>query len=173
MQKIYLGLGSNRGDRLAYIESAIDYISRIELTSLLRVSAVYETEPWGIREQNFFLNCVTEITTGLDAHALSGKLKEVEKIIGRTNSSKWHEREIDIDLLFYGDMIVNSNNLRVPHAEVENRKFVLVPLNEIVPELVHPVSGKTIAKLLEVSKDDLEVKLFGRLSLSNNIRIAF
>ena len=169
MQKIYLGLGSNRGDRLAFIESAIDYISRIDLTSLLRVSSVYETEPWGIRDQNFFLNCVTEITTGLDAHVLSGKLKDVEKLIGRTNSSKWHEREIDIDLLFYGDMIVNSNDLRVPHAEVENRKFVLVPLNEIVPELVHPVSGKTIAKLLEVSKDDLEVKLFGRLSLSNNI----
>lgn len=169
MQKIYLGLGSNRGDRLAFIESAIDYISRIDLTSLLRVSSVYETEPWGIRDQNFFLNCVTEITSGLDAHVLSGKLKDVEKLIGRTNSSKWHEREIDIDLLFYGDMIVNSNDLRVPHAEVENRKFVLVPLNEIVPELVHPVSGKTIAKLLEVSKDDLEVKLFGRLSLSNNI----
>ncbi len=169
MQKIYLGLGSNRGDRLAFIESAIDYISRIDLTSLLRVSSVYETEPWGIRDQNFFLNCVTEITTGLDAHVLSGKLKDVEKLIGRTNSSKWHEREIDIDLLFYGDMIVNSNDLRVPHAEVENRKFVLVPLNEIVPELVHPVSGKTIAKLLEVSTDDLEVKLFGRLSLSNNI----
>ncbi|MBK6504503.1 MAG: 2-amino-4-hydroxy-6-hydroxymethyldihydropteridine diphosphokinase [Ignavibacteria bacterium] len=169
MQKIYLGLGSNRGDRLAFIESAVDNISRIDSTSLLRVSAVYETEPWGIRDQNFFLNCVTEITTGLDAHAISGRLKEVEKLIGRTNSSKWHEREIDIDLLFYGDMIVNSNNLRVPHAEVENRKFVLVPLNEIVPELVHPVSGKTIAEFLEASKDNLEVNLFGRLSLSNSI----
>ncbi|MGB3019128.1 MAG: 2-amino-4-hydroxy-6-hydroxymethyldihydropteridine diphosphokinase, partial [Ignavibacteria bacterium] len=82
MQKIYLGLGSNRGDRLAFIENAVDNISRIDSTSLLRVSAVYETEPWGIRDQNFFLNCVTEITTGLDAHVLSGKLKEVEKRIG-------------------------------------------------------------------------------------------
>lgn len=169
MQKIYLGLGSNKGDRLAFIENAVDDITRIELTSLLRVSSVYETEPWGIRDQNFFLNCVAEITTGLDANVLSGKLKDVEKIIGRTNSSKWHEREIDIDLLFYGDMIVNSNNLRVPHAEVENRNFVLVPLNEIVPQLIHPVSGKTIAELLEASKDNLEVNLFGRLKLSNSI----
>jgi 2-amino-4-hydroxy-6-hydroxymethyldihydropteridine diphosphokinase len=169
MQKIYLGLGSNKGDRLAFIENAVDDITRIELTSLLRVSSVYETEPWGIRDQNFFLNCVAEITTGLDANVLSGKLKDVEKIIGRTNSSKWHEREIDIDLLFYGDMIVNSNNLRVPHAEVENRNFVLVPLNEIVPQLIHPVSGKTIAELLEASKDKLEVNLFGTLKLSNSI----
>lgn len=168
MPLIYLGLGSNRGDRLAFIEIAIEEISRIDSTSVHRVSSIYETEPWGIRDQNFFLNCVAEISSELNAHKLAARLKSVETLIGRTNSSKWHEREIDIDLLFYDDMIINSDGLRVPHSEVESRNFVLVPLNDLAPELVHPVSKKTISEILAESKDELGVSVFGKLSFTND-----
>ncbi len=168
MPLIYLGLGSNKGDRLSFIEKAIEEISKIDSTSVHRVSSIYETEPWGIREQNFFLNCVAELTSGLDAHELAARLKDVEQFIGRTNSSKWHEREIDIDILFYGNLIINSDGLRIPHAEVESRNFVLFPLNDLAPELIHPLSGKTISEILAESVDELRVSVFGKLSFTND-----
>ncbi len=169
MPLTYLGLGSNKGERLQYIEKAVEEISRIDSTTVLRISPVYETEPWGIREQNFFLNCVAEIKCGLDVFSLALRLKEIEKILGRTNSSKWHEREIDIDLLFYGDMIVEEPALKIPHPGIESRNFVLVPLNELVPELVHPVSGKSISVMLNDSPDKLGVNALGVLSFSGKI----
>ncbi|MBX7043717.1 MAG: 2-amino-4-hydroxy-6-hydroxymethyldihydropteridine diphosphokinase [Ignavibacteria bacterium] len=163
MAKVYLGFGSNKGDRLQFVKKAIFEIGSIEGTSVTKISKVYETKPWGIKEQNDFLNCVAEITTILEAEELATRLKVAEKIVGRTASSKWYEREIDIDLLFYANRIVNTESLRIPHAELENRNFVLVPLNEIAPDLVHPVSGKKISELLHDSGDDLGVTEFAEL----------
>lgn len=169
MPLTYLGLGSNKGERLAYIEKAVEEISRIKSTSVIRISSVYETEPWGIREQNFFLNCVAEIECGLDVFELASKLKTIEKILGRTNSSKWHEREIDIDLLFFGDIIIDESLLKIPHPGIAGRNFVLVPLNELAPELVHPVSCKSIVEMLNETTDNLGVNVFGTLSYSGRV----
>lgn len=169
MAKVYLGFGSNKGDRLQYVKNAIFEIGSIKGTSVTKISKVYETKPWGIREQDDFLNCVAEITTLLEAEELATRLKVAEKIVGRTGSSKWCEREIDIDLLFYADRIVNTESLRIPHAELENRNFVLVPLNEIAPDLVHPVSGKKISELLHDSCDELGVTEFAGLDLDVEI----
>ncbi len=169
MPLTYLGLGSNKGERLQFIEKAVYEISQIDSTTVLRTSHVYETEPWGIREQNFFLNCVAEIESGLDVFELAPRLKEIEKILGRTDSSKWHEREIDIDLLFYGDTIVDDPALQIPHPGISSRNFVLVPLNELAPYLIHPVSGKTIVDMLNESTDNLGVIANGTLSFSGRI----
>lgn len=169
MPKAYLGLGSNKGDRLQYINRAIVEISALKDTAVTVVSSVYETEPWGVREQNHFLNCVVEIDTGLEAVDLATKLKVIERVVGRINSSKWYEREIDIDLLFYSDAIINTESLRIPHAEIEYRNFVIIPLAEIAPGLVHPVSGKEISSILSESKDSLEVKRIGSFILKAGI----
>ncbi len=165
MNTVYLGLGSNRGDRLGYLRKALSEISSLRSTSVIRISGIYETEPWGIKEQNDFLNCAIEISTELEVFELITKLKVIERIAGRTNSSKWHEREIDIDLLFYSDFVIDSENLRVPHSEIEYRKFVLAPLNEIAPHFIHPVLGKSVNQLLLSCKDSLEVSLLGNVKL--------
>ena len=164
---VYLALGSNVGNRLANLKNAIS-----NLTPQLNVkkkSPVYETPPWGFKEQEPFLNQVVMAETYLEPEALLGHLKRLETALGREVSFQNGPRLIDMDILFFDDLVLDSPPLVIPHPRLHQRAFVLVPLNEIVPELVHPVSGKTIAELLEASKDDLEVNLFGRLSLSNCI----
>jgi 2-amino-4-hydroxy-6-hydroxymethyldihydropteridine diphosphokinase len=172
MPIVYLGLGSNKGNRLYYIERALEEISSLRDTQVLRVSSVFETEPWGIKDQSEFLNCTAEISTRLEVSDLVTKIKVIERLVGRTNSSKWHEREIDIDLLFYSDLVMNSETIRVPHAELCNRNFVLIPLNELAPDFIHPVYGKSVSQILSESSDRLGVKAFGNVSSSvNNSRI--
>ncbi len=157
MTVAYLGLGSNKGERINYIESALKEIGKLVDTKILRSSEIYETEPWGVSGQNDYLNSVTEISTELTAADLLRKLKGIEKKLGRKESAKWHEREIDIDLLFYGDLIVENDLMKVPHHQIENRKFVLVPMNEISPDFVHPVFKKKISELLKDTNDKLSV----------------
>lgn len=158
MPKAYLGFGSNKGERISFIETALKEIGKIEKTLIVRSSSVYETEPWGIKDQGDYLNSVAEISTELSAVELLKALKEIENRIGRTETSKWSEREIDIDLLFYGNEIHNNENIHVPHDEIENRKFVLIPMNEIAPDLIHPVLNKSISELLSETSDDLHVR---------------
>ncbi|HMR40055.1 MAG TPA: 2-amino-4-hydroxy-6-hydroxymethyldihydropteridine diphosphokinase [Ignavibacteria bacterium] len=158
MVKAYLGLGSNKGERISFIETALLEIGKINRTIITRCSSVYETEPWGIKDQGDYLNSVAEINTELSAADLLISLKKIESRIGRTETSKWSEREIDIDLLFYGNEIHNNENIHVPHDEIENRKFVLIPMNEIAPDLVHPVLNKSISELLSETSDDLRVR---------------
>ena len=157
MQTVYLGLGSNKGERISYIEKAIEEISGLPETKIFVRSGIYETEPWGNIEQEDYLNSVIGIQTQLNAEDLLKELKSIEKHIGRKENKKWSEREIDIDLLFYGDEIIDKDHMKVPHGQIENRRFVLVPMNEIAPGFMHPVFKKSISQLLEDTTDKLKV----------------
>jgi len=156
---IYIGLGSNIGDKKDYIIKAELEISKIFNTKVLKSSSLYKTEPWGIKNQDFFLNSVLEIKTSLNPYELLSELKRIELVLGRKKREKWFEREIDIDLLFYNDFILEIEELKIPHPEISNRNFVLVPLCELKPDFVHPVFKKTMKELLNDSIDNSEVTI--------------
>ena len=142
--KVYVGLGSNLGDREEHLRSAIESLAKLPDTSVLRVSSMYDTEPVGLEDQPNFLNAVAQLDTGLTARQLLWNLQLVEKRLGRVRSQKWGPRTIDLDLLLFGDLIVDEPELQVPHPELTRRSFVLVPLVELDPMLVHPVDGETM-----------------------------
>ena len=144
---VYLGLGSNMGDRRNNLNRARDYLSqrlRVE-----KVSSVYETEPVGNIEQPRFLNLVCEVYTNLAPMELLSLAKGIEQKLGRVPGKSDEPRPIDIDILFYDDQIIETPELVIPHPGLTERAFVLVPLAEIAPELVHPVNGKTIKELIK------------------------
>lgn len=168
MVTAYLGLGSNIGERISFIENAISEIEKIKDTAVKNLSSVYETEPWGKVSQDDFLNRVIEIETLLDAKKLLPELKRIEKNLGRTENEKWSEREIDIDLLFYGSEVIDNEIMKVPHQQIENRLFVLIPMNEIAPGFIHPVLKKTISELLKNSNDKLNVVKYQLSKVDNS-----
>ncbi len=140
----YLGLGSNLGNKQKYITDAIDQISLLENTEVKRASTLITTAPYGKVDQPEFLNCVIEIKTSLDPKLLLKKCLEIEDQLGRIREEKWGPRTIDIDLLICEDKIINSELLVLPHPELHKREFVLISLNELCPELVHPVLKEKI-----------------------------
>jgi 2-amino-4-hydroxy-6-hydroxymethyldihydropteridine diphosphokinase len=150
---IYLGLGSNIGDRLNFIESAVNEISKIRDTKVLRSSSIYRTEPWGIKSQEEFLNSVLEIESSLAPEDLLKELKVIEIVLGRKNREKWFEREIDIDILFYDNLVLVNKQICIPHPEIQNRKFVLVPLCELNPGHMHPELKSSAESLLKNTCD--------------------
>jgi len=158
---VYLGLGSNLGNRSLNLEKALGYITR--RMRLVKQSPVYETEPVGNTNQPKFLNQVCEVKTMLSPETLLMFTRGVEQKMGRPpGHAKDSPRTIDIDILFYGDQVVSRPDLIIPHPRLSKRAFVLVPLNEIAPELVDPATGKTIAKLLqEVRSSTRDVWKFG------------
>ena len=160
MATAYLGLGSNKGGRINFIQNAVIEIEKIFSTSVVKASSVYETEPWGFSDQDDYLNCAVEINTKLIAEVLLKELKNIEIKLGRQDNKKWSEREIDIDLLFFEYQIIRSVNMNVPHPQLEHRKFVLIPLNEIAPDLNHPVLNKNISELLKECRDELYVRKY-------------
>lgn len=160
-ENIFLGLGSNKGDRLKYLKSAVSKIRADENTRLEKISSVYETEPYGLKEQNPFLNAVIQISSGRSLLELHPWIKELEKEIGRQEGPKWGPREIDIDLLFYNDTVFSSEKLTVPHKEVLLRDFVLIPLIEIAPDFVHPVLN---VKVSRISTQELEKLIINKVS---------
>ena len=165
MTKAFIGLGSNLGEREEQIRRALDELGKLSRTSLTRVSSIYDTAPVGEVEQPRFLNAVASVATELTAGELLWNLLLVEQRLGRarTKVKKWGPRTIDLDLLFYGDLVIDEPGLQVPHAEAHNRAFVLAPLAELEPEFVHPALGETIATILNRLPPESGVRKGGRL----------
>lgn len=157
MKKVYLGLGTNLGNREENLNQAIEKIREF-VGPVIRVSSLYETEPWGFSSESLFLNMVAEVDTKLKPSGLLGRLLMIESFLGRLREvKKYTSRIIDIDILFYGDRIIDNKALQVPHPLLQERRFVLVPLSEIAPGFIHPVIKKSIKRLLEECQDKSEV----------------
>ena len=156
MSKAYLMIGGNLGDRKENLQQAIILI-RKSCGPLIKISSLYETAAWGLVDQPSFLNQALEISTSLSAIELLSSILSIEKDMGRTRTEKLGPRLIDIDILFFNDEVHDLPHLKIPHPELQNRRFVLTPLAEIAPQLQHPVLKKNIAQLLEECPDNLEV----------------
>lgn len=153
MNKVFLGIGSNLGDREANLKEAVKGLGET-IGTIISCSSVYETEPWGFETEEQFLNMVVEADTKLNPSGLLGAILMTEAKLGRTRSGKqYSSRLIDIDILLFNDLIMNEEALQIPHPHLHKRKFVLVPLCEIAPEVVHPVYKKTISELQESCND--------------------
>ena len=150
---VFIGLGSNVGDRFKFLVAAAQAIKNLPEVKYVWSSSVYETDPWGKPDQARFLNAVVEVETALAPRDLLQKVKEIEGRLGRTSSDRWGPREIDCDILLYDGLVHKDEVVQVPHADLEQRRFALVPLREIAPELVHPVSGMTIEELAASCSD--------------------
>jgi len=159
MSTAHLLIGGNLGDRKENLLTAISLINE-QCGSLTRSSSVYETEAWGNTDQPSFLNQALEISTSLNARQLMRKILKIEKEMGRVREEKLGPRIIDVDILLFENEIHDLRFLKIPHPELQNRRFVLVPLAEIDPTLQHPVFKKTIAELLEECPDLLNVKKY-------------
>ena len=151
----YLSLGSNKGDRIGFVQQATSLLNASDGISLIRTSALYESEPWGMDSKNWFVNAVVEIKTTLSPQELLTQCQRIETQLGRKrldDTKEYQDRTIDIDILFYNKEIVNDENLTIPHKFLHLRAFTLVPLLELIPNFEHPLLHKTIAQL----HDDLE-----------------
>lgn len=153
---IYLLLGSNLGDRNDNLQQAIKYIW--SFSEIVKISSVYETAPWGVTDQPAFYNQVLEIKTATDPKSLLNEILKIEQLIGRVRKEKWGARIIDIDILYYGNKMLNQKDLIIPHPGIAERRFTLDPLTEIAPDFIHPINKKTNQEMLELLDDQLSVK---------------
>jgi 2-amino-4-hydroxy-6-hydroxymethyldihydropteridine diphosphokinase len=151
--RVFLGLGSNVGQREKFLNRAVAELKNIRDTRIVWTSSVYETDPVGKTDQPKFLNAAAEIETQLGPKELFSELKVIEQKLGRTTTERWGPREIDVDVLLYDGLVFQDDEVTVPHPEMEKRKFVLIPLKEIAPDLVHPISGMTMEELAAACKD--------------------
>lgn len=163
--KVYLSLGSNLGDRKANLEKAIQLLG--ERLHVEQISSLYDTEPMGYAEQPRFLNAVCRAQTDIGPLQLLSLIKGIEVALGRVPSFSNAPRPIDVDILFYGDLVMETPELTIPHPRIEERAFVLIPLLEIAPDLVHPVSGESIRDLATRVPGREEVKKIGELRADN------
>lgn len=147
LHRIALSLGSNLGNRCAYLRAAVVEIER-HIGSIIAKSDIFETPAWGIEDQPRFLNACLLVETTHAPHDVLASLKEIERSLGRVERERWGRREIDIDILMYDDMMMDADGLTIPHRQMTERAFALVPLAQIAPDMQHPADGSTIAALL-------------------------
>lgn len=159
MNRIFLALGSNIPNRIIFLLKAILEISKIDKTTIKNISRFYKTKPYGNINQDYFINCCIEIESLLSPQKLLRELKNIEHKIGRKKREKWGPREIDIDILFYNNFIIDEPGLQIPHPDLQNRIFVLVPLNDIDAKLIHPILNKSIGELLSSLGKEKEAEI--------------
>ncbi len=159
MNKVYLLLGSNEGERTVWIRKALAILSESSGT-ISESSAMYETAAWGKSDQPDFLNMVVLLETTKSATAILHDIHEIESTLGRQRTIQWGQRTLDIDILFYNNDIINMPDLVIPHPYLHQRRFTLVPLVDIAPDYMHPVLGKAISQLLTDCPDKLEVRKY-------------
>ena len=157
MIDVFLLLGSNLGDRKAYLEQAVVYI-KTDIAPIVNRSSVYETQSWGKTDEPDYLNQVIRLKSDMPAHDLLERILHIEQMMGRKREVKWGSRIIDIDILFYGQAIINDEELTIPHPELHKRLFTLAPLNEIAPDFIHPGLHRSIFQLKNELNSDLHVK---------------
>ncbi len=160
----YLSLGSNKGDRIGFVQQATSLLNATDGISLIRTSAFYESEPWGMESETWFVNAVVEVKTTLSPQNLLTECQRIETQLGRKRTEwekDYKDRTIDIDILFYNKEIINEENLTIPHKYVHLRAFTLVPLLELIPNFEHPVLHKTITQLHNDLENPEMVFLYG------------
>jgi 2-amino-4-hydroxy-6-hydroxymethyldihydropteridine diphosphokinase len=163
MHRVYIGIGSNLGDRKANALEAVDRVSKLPATKVVRASSLYESEPLG-DAKTWFVNSVIEIETEFPPDVLLKKLKAIETAMGRkrVKGKRWGSRVIDLDILLANQEVVEKRSLKIPHPEMHKRRFVLLPLAELAPALIHPQLGQSVSALLATVKDDKRVTLLPR-----------
>ena len=154
----YIGIGSNLGDKLQNYEKAISEIVKIDRHRFLAKSSLFKTQPMGYTAQDWFVNGVIKIETDLEPHELLQALKTIESQLGRAKTFRWGPRTIDLDILFFDDIEIQTEELQIPHPSIQDRGFVLIPLAEIDRNLVHPTLKKTVQEFLENLKEDQGVE---------------
>ena len=150
----YIGFGSNLGNGIRNCRRALEAIGADPRNRLVQCSPLYRTEPVGKRDQGWFINGVAAVETSMPPGELLPFLLSVEDRMGRVRQEKWGPRIIDLDILFYGDMVLDGNSLRVPHPRIRERRFVLIPLKDIAPDLIHPIFRRNISELLSELKSE-------------------
>ncbi|MFN8599157.1 MAG: 2-amino-4-hydroxy-6-hydroxymethyldihydropteridine diphosphokinase [Candidatus Binatia bacterium] len=158
--RAFIGVGSNLGDRKANIAEALDRAGKLVGSRIVRTSSLYESEPHG-NARTWFVNAAFELETDLPAAELLKKLKAIEEAMGRKRvaGKKWGSRIIDLDILFFDSEVVSTKTLKIPHAELAKRRFVLLPLAEVAPQVMHPELGQSVSQILATCKDAKRVVL--------------
>jgi 2-amino-4-hydroxy-6-hydroxymethyldihydropteridine diphosphokinase len=158
--QVYIGIGSNVGQKKNNFLEALDRLAKLPDTKILKESSLYESEPLG-DSRDWYVNGAIEIETKFKPEMLLNKFKNIERAMGRKKVKKrWGARIIDLDILLYDGLVMKKKNLHIPHPEMPNRKFVLIPLSEIAPQVIHPELGVTISELLVNVKDEKKIHLF-------------
>ena len=166
----FIGIGSNLGDQIKNIGEGVRLLEDHPLVKVVCLSHLYQTEPLtrGGERQNWYTNCVLKIRTDLNAVQLFHVTQEIEKVLGRKRTYRWAPRTLDLDLLFFDDEIVRTRTLVIPHPRLHERRFVLKPLSEIAPNLVHPIKGRPVKALLKNLDDNKKVIPLYKFTLSQS-----
>lgn len=157
MNRVFIALGSNIEPKLNYLQKALELLNLIG--NITKISPVYKSDAYGLKDQPDFYNCACMLLTDLSPLKLLKKIKEFELAIGRTTKQRWGPREIDIDIIFFGDKVIRNEHLSIPHYDYQNRKFVLQPIVDIDSSLIAPDTKKSIIQVMEECKDDTKLEL--------------
>ena len=157
--EVFFSLGSNLGDRLGHLNQAFKLIQK-KIGPITHKSSIYESEPWGKKDQSAFLNCVIGLKSTLKPEECLSIILEIEKEMGRERMEKWGPRTLDIDILIYGELIISNEKLEIPHPSMCARRFVMEPFSEICPNLIHPVFKKSVLNLSNACEDTSKIIVF-------------